>query len=213
MKSHCRIFIKRDLKIEYFMWADYSADHSVYLGLPWEGKETLQAIFEEKPISTDNIITQEYQGKTKVSFHSSGNYKLESCIGHTIDSMDRITVAGPQLDTIKAPRRMAEILLPEILPTTRRVPTDNDIVLDLSGKPVGPLRCSIFCLTKDQSQTLKSPLIDTSIFEISEALETNSHYWIWTLRQSKDDTEYPNKLFIMLPGDPKWGEIYASVDS
>lgn len=210
MTKHCRIFIKRGSAIGYFMWVDCNEDESVYLGFPWTGTEELTYVGGKDSKAIDGLIMERREGKSKISFHASGHYKLESRVGSAPESVDRITVTGPPLSAIRSPRLMAELLLPRTIPQIEKKPGGNDLIVDLSPLPDRPLRCSIFCVPRGQPERLNSQFVDTSSHELVLPLENELHYWVWVFRLSYDDTEHAPKLFIALPGAPKFGQVFVA---
>lgn len=127
-------------------------------------------------------------------------------MGKSTEAIDRATVVGPKLSDILEPRRMTEILLPDTLPPAGKCVTENDIVLDMSTAPPGPLRCAISCMSRERHIADSSRIVDTSIWEFTHALETGDQVWLWVLRRSENDELYPNRFLIFLVGDVRWGQ-------
>jgi hypothetical protein len=46
--------------------------------------------------------------------------------------------------------------------------------------------------------------VDTSEWESTGALENDSHVWTWTLRASKNDEHFSDKVRMVLLGPVKW---------
>jgi hypothetical protein len=105
---------------------------------------------------------------------------------------------------------MLEVLLPKVLPDARRVPTARDIVLMADEASQGPLRCTITCMSKPEYQRIVEStdvrFVDTSEWESTGALENDSHVWTWTLRASKNDAHFSDKVRMVLLGPVKWAE-------
>ena len=80
--------------------------------------------------------------------------------------------------------------------------------MDVTNAESLPTRCTISCIGNDEFKKLcmeKIRVVDTSIWEASQALENDSHTWIWTFRRSKEDSKYADKFYLTLFGAPKWG--------
>ncbi|HXS54009.1 MAG TPA: hypothetical protein VN782_15850 [Usitatibacter sp.] len=203
-----RIFIKRGEEIRQFMWANQMADGSVYLGFPWEAKQKVELVLDETgPIPAAKLVVRELLERPKISFHSSGNYKLQSFVGKTEDAIDRVTVTGPKLVDIKGPERMVEIILPKELPQVGTTPSDNDITLEAHPEE-RPLRCTISCIRNDIAAEMMNsdkPFVSTSAWEATGYLQNPSHTWAWTLRSSREDEVYSNNVKVLLLGPVKWG--------
>lgn len=210
-KQHCRIYIKNNQQLLDFMWADISADGTIVMGFRFNGNSEIELVLDKKlgELRPPKIITTQVVNQLKLSFHATGHYKLNASMGKKIDSMDRATVVGPKLSDINEPRRMAEILLPPDLPTATTQFTENDIALDISTAPPGPLRCVIFCMSKTHFERIvaeHAKFVDTSIWEFNHGLETGEQVWSWVMRRSATDTECPNRFCVFLAGDIKWGQ-------
>ncbi len=208
---HCRIYVKRSQQLLDFMWAKVQVDRTVLMGFRFPGNSEVELVLDKElgELKPPQFITTQVVDKPKLSFHATGNYKLTAKMGKTRDSIDRATVVGPKLSDINEPRRMAEILLPSDLHTSTNQITENDIFLDISTAPPGPLRCVISCMSKKHFEHIVTEgyrFVDTSIWECVHALETGEQVWSWVMRRSVNDTEYPNRFIIFLAGDVKWGQ-------
>ena len=205
-----KVFIKNGDSEKVFMWAIVGSDGSVMMGFPWETSEDLALVMDEDlgDLTREDVISQGFTGKSKISFHKSGHFKLNSRMGKSEDAIDRVTVKGPDLDEITSPVRLAELLLPESIPDSKYKPTDRDIVIDLTEAKSMPTRCTISCIGNDEFRKLKlenNRIVDTSIWEASHALENDTHTWMWTFRRSKEDSNFADKIYVTLLGSPKWG--------
>jgi hypothetical protein len=204
-----RVFLKLDGVTVEFMWANLGPDESVMLGFPWPGKQMVELVLDDVgELRPPRIVAKEEIGEPKISFHPSGKFKLTARMGKTGDSIDRVTVDGPRLEEISEPRRMLELLLPAKLPQTDRGPTEHDIILDTSSSPKQPLRCTISCVSNENVRgvlTSGRPFVDTSIWESSAALQNQTHSWVWTVRASRNDEVYLERIAIFIFGAPKWG--------
>lgn len=211
-----KIFVKNNNEINALMWASVAHDDSVMMGFPWSSTESVEMIMDKElgNLKKEEIFTTAYAGSSKINFHSSGSYKLSSKMGINESSIDRVTVVGTPLAEITTPQRMAEILLPSVIPGSKYKPTKNDIVIDISGTDLELTRCTIGCMSNAEFDVLCSidgPMVDTSEWEAWDILVTASHTWIWVLRRSRDDLYNPNKFYVTLLGNPKWGraqELY-----
>jgi hypothetical protein len=198
------------------MWADVSADGTIVMGFRFPGHSEVELVLDKElgEMRPPHVITTQVFGPPKLTFHATGHYKLTAPMGKALDSMDRATVVGPKLSNINKPRRMAEILLPADLPAATKQITQNDISLDITNAPPGPLRCVISCMSKKHFEHVVAEgcrFADTSIWEFVHALETEEQVWTWVMRRSINDTEYPNKFVIFLEGDVKWGQQQNNV--
>lgn len=192
------------------MWAILGSDGSVMMGFPCETNEDLALVMDEDlgDLKRNDLISHGFTGKSKISFHKSGHFKLNSRMGITEDTIDRITVKGPSFDEITLPVRLAELLLPELMPDSKYKPTNRDIVIDLTEAESMPTRCTISCIANDEFRKLNIDnmrIVDTSIWEASHALENETHTWMWTFRRSKEDSSFADKIYVTLLGSPKWG--------
>jgi hypothetical protein len=213
--KHCRIYIERPQQLLDFMWADVSADGTVVMGFRFPGTSEVELVLDKElgELRSPQVITTRVVGDLKLSFHATGQYKLTALMGKTRDSMDRATVVGPKLSDIDEPRRMAEILLPADLPAATKQITENDISLEVTTAPPGPLRCAISCMSRKKFEHIVakgSKFVDTSIWECVHALETGEQVWSWVIRRSANETEYPKRLLVFLAGDVKWGQPQKS---
>jgi hypothetical protein len=95
------------------MWAQFNANGDVYMGLTAKGTGGLEQVYDPNlgHVLARDIYAPQSNGSLKLSFHSSGKYKLTGRMGLSEDSQDRVTVMGPPLAEIAAPRMMAEVLL------------------------------------------------------------------------------------------------------
>ena len=205
-----KIFVKNSDNVLAFMWAIMGSDGSVMMGFPWESKEAIALVMDEElgNLNRKDLVTEGYTGKSKISFHKSGHYKFNCRMGKTEDAIDRVTVTGIPFDKIQSPQRLAELLLPEKLPKSSYSPSERDIVIDITGIDSPPSRCTISCIEKSEFEVLrqnKINFVDTSLWEASNALESDTHTWVWTLRKSKADKSYSDKVYVTLLGSPKWG--------
>lgn len=208
-----KVFINKRGSVKAFLWADVGADGSVMIGVPAKTKSNLMLIMDaERDYHPQDLYTEEARDSEKISFHSSGQYKMVGKVGKNKGSADRVTVRGPRLADIRAPRRMIDFMLPqEIISKTYR-PTDRDIILDAPEEDQ-PLRVTVFCMSHKEfenlfdteTRELKMRFVSTSICESFHGLESKDHVWVFVLRVSKDDTEFPDRLIIHLAGKPSWG--------
>ena len=205
-----KVFLKNGDSEKVFMWAIVGSDGSVMMGLPWETNEDLALVMDEElgDLKRDEVVSQGYTGRSKISFHKSGHFKLDSRMGKTEKAIDRITVKGPSFDKITTPVRLAELLLPESIPDSNYKPTERDIIIDVTDAESLPTRCTISCVRNEEFKKLNLEnmrVVDTSVWEASHALESDTHTWMWTFRKSKDDSKYADKIYVTLLGSPKWG--------
>jgi len=159
---------------------------------------------EVRPPAIDAPKTLE---KPKITFHASGHYKMTSYIGWLPISRDRATVVGPRLEEITTPRRMLEILIPEVLPVGSKYSEEMDIVLDATSSPHVPLRCTVSCMSREECERVAGSnpkWVDTSVWEIWAILANEKQAWVFTLRASDDSVFYP-RLGFFIPGEIKWG--------
>lgn len=204
-----KVFIKNGDSEKVFMWVIVGSDGSVMMGFPWETSEDLALVMDDLgDLTREELISQGFTGKSKISFHKSGHFKLNSRMGKSENAIDRITVNGPSFDDITSPVRLAELLLPESIPNSKYKPTDRDIIIDLTGAESMPTRCTISCIGNEEFRKLQienKRIVDTSIWEASHALESDSHTWMWTFRRSIEDSSFADKIYVTLLGSPKWG--------
>ncbi|MEW6657089.1 MAG: hypothetical protein AB1424_00360 [Thermodesulfobacteriota bacterium] len=211
MKSN-KILIKRGKEFYQFMWANLGHDGTVFIGFPGKGKHHIVSVIDDKigEIQPHSIATEDFVGPFKISFHPSGQFKLMSKMGRQSDAIDRVTVEGPKLSDISEPRRMIEILLPQDFPIlTVSQASMRDIVIDATLAPNKPLRCTISCMPLIKLQeivTSGNKFVDTSVWEAAHGLQAETHAWLWTLRVSKNDNIYSDRLYIFLMGTVKWGQ-------
>jgi len=87
------------------MWAIVGNDGSVMMGFPWETNEDLALVMDEDlgDLKREDVVSQGYTGSSKISFHKSGHFKLNSRMGKTEAAIDRITVRGPSFEEITTP--------------------------------------------------------------------------------------------------------------
>lgn len=205
-----KIYIRVEDRLFDFMWANVTPDSSIIMGLRFEGQQQIELIAESnRQLRPPQIEAPRVVCHPKISFHPSGHYKLDAQVGLTPTSVDRSTVIGPRLEDIDDPRRMLEVLLPEVLPFASKVITDRDIVLDATTSPRQPLACTISCMSKQQLYRIidsQAKFVDTSTWEFFHALENETHAWVWTLRTSSEHIHYPNRFVIGLLGEVKWGK-------
>lgn len=207
----CKVFLAHGSTCTEFMWADMSSDGSVLLGLFGQAELRVEMVQDADlgNVKPPRFFGPALVGNPKISFHSTGHYKLTGKMGKTKATLDRATVKGPPLHEIASPRRMAEIVLPRWMPTGTRVPeSSRDIVLDVTSRPTDrPLRCTIACMNQSSFDSLstETPMVGTSNWETTGGLANGSHVWTWTMRTSADDEHYPERVYIVLLGPPKWG--------
>jgi len=210
-----KILIKHGEKLHAFMRAYPIADGSVLMEFLFEGKEKVQLVLDEElgEVRPTQIVTEESIGQLKISFHSSGQFKLMAKMGKSEDSIDRATIDGPPLKDIDNPRHMLEILFmrdwPLAIAQTTERDTERDIVLDATSAPNKPFRCTVSCMSRTRFEELlvkEHRFVDTSVWETTHALESDTHVWVWTLRVSRNDEESPNQFILFLIGPVKWGK-------
>jgi len=213
---HCRIYVKRTKQLLDFMWVDVSADGTIVMEFRFSGYSEVELVLDKElgKMRPPQVVTTQVFGPLKLTFHATGHYKLTAQMGKAPDSIDRATVVGPRLSDICKPRRMVEILLPANLPDATKHFTKNDISLDITTAPPGPLRCVISCMSRKHFKNVileENRFVDTSVWECVHALETEKQVWSWVLRRSINDTEFPSRFVIFLAGDVKWGKQQCPV--
>jgi hypothetical protein len=210
MPRHSRIFVKVGGNLFDFMWADFTEDGSVLMGLTQEGEGSVELVLDPDlgELRPQDIVAPQSIGALKLSFHASGHYKLSGQMGRDHCSLDRATVTGPRLAEICEARRMAEFFVPAQLPRASRAFTENDIALDISDAPPPPYRCLISCMALERFERHiadGSRFVDTSLWESTHALTTGAQVWAWTFRKSRNDRKIPPRFIAFLPGFPRWG--------
>lgn len=205
-----KVFIKNGSDVKALMWAIVDRYGSVIMGFPWESKEAIALVMDEElgNLRQEDLVAEGYTGKSKISFHKSGHFKFNCRMGKTEEAIDRVTVTGPPFDEIKSPHRLAELLLPKELPNSGYSPSERDIIIDVTDTNSSPTRCTISCVGNEEFEVLTQKsfsFVDTSLWEASNTLETDTHTWVWTLRKSKDDSSFADKVYVALLGSPKWG--------
>lgn len=211
MAKHSRVFIRSGTDLFYLMWAQFETNGDVYMGLTAKGIGWLEQAYAPTigHVQGKDIHAPQSDESLKLSFHTSGQYKLTGRMGLSKDSEDRVTVNGIPLAHISEPRMMAEILLPIHLPRTTYKPSEHDITLDISPGPPPPHRCAIFCMPKQRYEEILTgtiKLVDTSEWECTDAFTDGLQVWAWTIRKSKNDKVPPSRYLVYFPGIPKWGQ-------
>ncbi len=211
MAKHSRVFIRSGNNLLYLMWAQFDANGDVYMGLTAKGSGGLEQVYDPNlgHVLARDIYAPQSNGSLKLSFHSSGQYKLTGRMGLNEDSQDRVTVTGPPLAEIAAPRMMAEVLLPTRLQPTTVWPSVYDLTLDISPGPPPPHRCAIFCMPKrcyEEVLQQTVPLVETSEWECIDAFTDGLQVWAWIIRKSKNDKVPWPRYLVYFPGIPKWGQ-------
>lgn len=206
-----KIYLKLNEHLIDFMWADTGKDGSVYMGLKTiTSSGSIEKIFDPEgellPGKDFNEInTIKTSNPTKISYHSSGKFKLETKIKR--EFFDRVTVQGPALKDISEPTHMLEILFPANLKISKTTPHPQlDQIIDLTNFPSNPLRCTVSCMPSEQlANFLKNKIVETSIIETTRAYEFNNLTWTWTLRISRDDKlAYETRYIFFLPFKIIW---------
>lgn len=202
-----RVYLKDADNLYYYFWADVSSDGSVIVGVPTAKEEKLAILSgPEMESSSDGVYTEGYQGNVKISFHASGMYKLNCNIGKSLKSLDRATVSGTPLTEISEPKLMAEVLIPENFPISLKTPKNGDAVIEFSNVEESPSRCSIFCLPNEQvAANINKRFLSTSAWEVLVPLENDTHTWVFVFRKSREDSCYPNTMYICLTENIRWG--------
>jgi hypothetical protein len=206
-----KILIKRGDEMYSLMWANVGPDGSIMIGFPLKGKQQVISVIDKNigELRPPSLITEDVIGRFKISFHPSGQVKLTTKMGKDADAIDRVTVECSRFEDINGPRRIVEFLLPKKLPLMIVQPTEKDIILDATTAPERPLRCTLSYMSIEKLQehvTKGSRFVDTSIWEAVNALAIGTSTWVWTLRVSINDNIYPERFFIMLIGNVKWGK-------
>lgn len=212
MARHSRVFIKSGSNLFYLMWSEFDTSGDVYMGLTAKGSGRLEQVYDPTigHVQGSDIYAPQSVGSLKISFHTSGQYKLTGLMGLSKDSLDRVSVTGPALADINKPRMMTEILLPVHLPFASRKPGQYDITLDISPGPPPPHRCAIFCMSKQcYEEVLRQtiPLIETSEWECIDAFTDGLQVWAWVIRKSRNDNVQWPRYLIDFRGIPKWGQL------
>lgn len=208
-----KIYIKIKGSLCDFMWANVSlgTDSSIMIGFQGSGSEKMNFILDKNigRVDAADIQIRESLEPPKISFHESGYYKLSTSVGLHPQCMDRCTIVGTPLSEIREPRRMMEILIPTRLKVTKSQISYQDIVLDASQFPQRPLRCTISCMSHEHFYKIsesKAFFVDTSDYEITQALDSRKNIWAWTLRVSSEDKMSPDHFHYFLPGEMRWGK-------
>lgn len=209
--TEVRIFLKKDGHILNFMWAYVTKDGSVLMGFYGDTFiESIEKIFDGRgeliPGKHFTVVTEEGINYPKISFHTSGWYKLTQKIKKIVT--DRLTIMGLPLKSIKKPTRMLEILIPMNLKKTDKQPIQGkDAIIDITSFPMKPLRCTVSCMHLDEFTNFAntSKIVDTSIIESSAIFEYDHQIWTWTFRISADDkTANVTKFTVFIPGRVSW---------
>lgn len=202
-----KILVKSGEKLFSLMWANINRDGTVMIGFPFYGKERVEIVIDEElgELRPPEVNTEVFIGRPKISFHPSGHYKLETRMGRTPDSIDRVTVEGPRLADISDPRMMVEFRLPKNLLLSTEQANERDIVLDATSAPSRPLRCNIFCMSPVKLEEFVGRE-KNFVWGFVHAIESNTHAWAWTLCALINDKDYPNRFLIHLFGKVKWGQ-------
>ncbi|MEX1203619.1 MAG: hypothetical protein WEB85_00050 [Dongiaceae bacterium] len=206
-----KVYVRVGDRLFDFMWANVGPDDTVMMGLRFQGDGQIELVIDPAlgELRPPNIEAPHVVSRPKISFHRSGQYKLDVQMGLNSCAIDRSTVIGPRFEDIVAPRRMAELLFPETLPVAETAPTNRDIILDATAAPRRPLICTISCMADAKFPGFVAPgvrAVDTSDWEVSQALTSGTHAWAWTLRTSARHTVYPNRFIVGLLGEVKWGQ-------
>lgn len=218
-RSSSRIFVKSTSeKIHYMLWGDVNSKGDVMFGLPYKGSGQIEVVFDQdrRLLRPSDIVAPKVSEHTKATFHISGHYKLTHKMGKSEDSVDRATVVGKPLDQILEPTQMAILLLPKVLPSGEQ-PKDQfdpakDVLLDLSGAPQQPMRCTICCVSKEQANRFFSEKITpNTIWQCATVLESATHAWVITFHVSSDDEIYPDRVIFGILGQPKWGRTVGQI--
>jgi len=210
MAKHSRVFVKSANNLFYLMWAQFETNGDVYVGLTVKGSGGIDLVYDPDlgKVLAEDLVAPQTDEDLKISFHSSGLYKLSGRMGLNEDSVDRVTVTGPRLVDISESRMMVEILLPAHLPRTTRRPSAYDISLDISSGPPPPHRCAIFCMPKQRYEEVlqgTTKLVDTSEWECTHAFTDGLQVWAWTIRKSVNDKAIPSRYLVYFPGITRWG--------
>ncbi len=205
-----RIFIRLPEGLCDFLWINVMPDSSVVLGAAYQGKQTVNLVVDPEygELRPKDLVIEEAWENPKITFHTSGQYKITAKVGLSEESIDRCTVVGQRLDSIER-RRMAEILVPNGLTLSDRKKSDRDIELDATAFPKQPLRCTLWCCKKELfTEFMANPkqVVDTSLYEHTNALELESKAWVFTLRTIGSDIVLNDKFYFHLPGRMKWGQ-------
>ena len=206
-----RVYIRVEDRLFDFMWANVGPDGTVLMGLGFEGEQQIELVIDRDlgELRPPNIQAPRLVRKPKISFHSSGHYKLDVQMGLDPNALDRSTVVGPRLEEITGPRRMLELLLPAQLPIARECPSERDIVLDATTAPRTPLVCTVSCVSDARFPEMVAPnvrIVDNSDWEFTHGLTSGTHTWAWTLRTSPVHTEFSDRFIIHLLGEVRWGQ-------
>lgn len=205
-----RIFISKDDSIYDFMWADLTKDQSIVIGLSGIDNGVVEKIFSpiEGHLCKSDLHKNEASVGPKFTFHASGIYKGEGSVGLSPNSLDRPTIKGIPLKEINEPIRMLELLLPKRLYQSKHSPKQDDLILSLNSSPQIPLRCVVTCVALSRFQAINwhtAQILENSIWEVHDALSTNTHAWVWTLGQCSNDSKFPSDFYVALIGEIRWG--------
>lgn len=189
------------------------ADNTVAVSFIPNGTHKMVKVFDkDRTYLPSDLVTGDSSNNPKISFKaSSGLYKLSTKIGKNSNSLDRVTLQDTPMTEISKPMRMLEIIFPSVFEIQEPAPhvnNERDIVIDVSMYEY-PTRCSIFCMSHNEynNRNWNSLCVDTSTWEVSNALKNDTHIWVWVFRKSKNDKELFNpKLYYFIPGNIKWGK-------
>jgi len=209
-KKQRRIFLRDGEQLYQFMWADLKTDGSVVLGLSCVTKGEISGVFapSQGRLSGEDLHQAEGDVAAKFTFHSSGIYKGEGCIGIDPSARDRPTIDGPPLSEILEPQRMLEILLPKMLCRAEHDPREDDLVLSFNSNPLASLRCAITCMAISKYQAIhweSIRILENSIWETHDALASDTNAWVWTIGQCRRDCSIPPDFLVALLGSNRWG--------
>jgi len=156
-----KFFIKSPDQLSYFMSASYvKKDGSVYINIPHKGyvakiEKILDKGNESYP-DKDFLASKKYDS-SKISFHSSGIYKLEHVI--TKHRKNRTTILGNKLSEIDDTTIMLEMYLPKnLIPySSEDLPSSNHQLIDIKqlhqDYPNKTIECVILCVGKTKWET------------------------------------------------------------
>lgn len=191
-----KFYIKNNIEYFDFMWVTVGKDESIYMGFSFKGVGKIKKICEgQSDLYPNKEFATEDSADSKISFHSSGLYKIEPKIKKTRE--DRATVLGEELSSIDDPRIMLEIFFPINMVKSEKLPNSRDQIIDITGMredfPNKQLRCTVLCIDSQKGRALleasEGCLIHTSLVETRYAFEVNEKIWLWLVRIHEADCE------------------------
>jgi hypothetical protein len=152
------------------MWANIDQAWNVMIGFRGHASTKITEVRDSSlgTLQEGDFLAGSPASIERITFHTSGLRKMQSEIGLSPNSMDRVTLKGTPLREIREPRRLLELRIPPEVEVVDSVPEEEDVILKIRGPVPNPLFLTLFCVGETEFEgTFGTWGTGRSVFETS----------------------------------------------